>query len=109
MEKQREVEEKKKVIIQIIFLIVMLITIGSLIFSIITILRNSEQLTHPLEYNLGRFGLDSCSCFNKFGQIVRIDALNSTFNSSELIKPSAYRNYYDINYSLIIGALNNSR
>jgi len=109
MEKQREVEEKKKVIIQIIFLIVMLITIGSLIFSIITILRNSEQLTHPLEYNLGRFGLDSCSCFNKVGQIVRIDALNSTFNSSQLIKPSTYRNYYDINYSLIIEALNNSR
>jgi flagellar basal body-associated protein FliL len=66
-------KEKKKAIINIIFLIVLIIAICALIGTIITINKYDTMLKNPLGYSLKYFNISSCS-YIKDGAIVFINA-----------------------------------
>ena len=59
-------------ITQIIFLIILVIAIGSLVYASVTIVKYHEMISNPLGYNLEKFGMDSCTCFKSTGEQVLI-------------------------------------
>lgn len=66
---------------QMIFLILIALTLGFLIAGIINIQNNSEQLKMPLQYNLERFGIDNCYCQATDGDYFTVYSLNKTFET----------------------------
>lgn len=65
----------RKEVIQIVFLIVLIIAVGALIFTTVTIIKYSDMLSNPIGYNLAKFGIDSCSYYDSGGNLVIIDAI----------------------------------
>ncbi len=60
----------KKEWIQIIFNILLAITIGTLIFTTITLIRNAEEIKNdPIDYAIKNSNIERCTCFNSEGQI----------------------------------------
>ncbi len=59
----------RKEIIQIVFNILLAITIAALIFSIITLIKKSEEIkSDPIDYAIKNSNIESCMCFNDQGQ-----------------------------------------
>jgi len=59
----------RKEIIQIIFTILLAVAIAVLLFTIITLVKKSEEIkTDPIEYAIKNSNIESCICFNSEGQ-----------------------------------------
>lgn len=56
-------KDSKSQVIQVIFLIVLVIAIGALIYASISIVRYHDLLMNPLGYNIKQFGINSCLCW----------------------------------------------
>lgn len=65
-------------LVQIVFLVLVAIAIGCMISAIITIHNYADMLRNPVGYNLGKFGIESCSYINNAGELVVIPAINSS-------------------------------
>ena len=85
MNEYDEIKEvpKKKVTIQVIFLILLAIAIASMIGAIITVKNYGEMLKNPVGYNMEKFNLAYCTCYNTQNQIIPIKSklFNDSFNS----------------------------
>lgn len=77
--------EKFKSIMQIIFLILLMIAIGALINTTITIYRYRDMLQNPVGYNIEKFGLQYCTCYDTENKIVPIQGPNLKENLSEYL------------------------
>ena len=56
--------------IQIIFNILLAITIATLIFTTITLIKNAEEIRNdPIDYAIKHSNINSCTCYNNQGQI----------------------------------------
>lgn len=71
-------EEKRSNIIQTVFLVFLIIAIAVMIGAIITVHNYADMLKNPLGYNLAKFGIESCSYLNNNGEMVVIQAINSS-------------------------------
>jgi hypothetical protein len=69
-------KNKRGGVAQIIFLILMLLAVFGLIFAIGTIYKYRDMLQNPLGYNLEKFNLQSCNCFDMQGSLVFIPSIN---------------------------------
>ena len=105
MEEEIKKPNKKYSWLQFIFLILMIICIGVLIKTIITITQYAEMLKNPVGYNLEHFGIKYCTCYDDHARLIPIEALtyNSTFDK---FKPQIeYREKtladYNFNFSAI--------
>lgn len=78
--------KRKNFIIQIIFLILMASAISGLIISIGTIWKYKEMLMNPVGYNIDKFGLQYCTCYDNTMKIVPIKGLKYN-NSYEQFLP----------------------
>ena len=59
----------RKEIIQIVFNILLAITIAALIFTTITLIKKSEEIKNdPIDYAIKNSNIESCICFNDEGQ-----------------------------------------
>ena len=76
-----EKSSTKATIIQIMFLIIMLCAIGALINSTITIYKYRDMLKNPMGYNMERFNMVYCTCYdNNFKTIpIKSPLFNSSF------------------------------
>jgi hypothetical protein len=70
--------DRKKFILQTLFLIALFIAIGALIFATITIIRNVDALKNPVGYNLAKYKIPYCSYMDDSGNVQTIFALNKT-------------------------------
>ena len=77
-------QSKRSEYIQIIFLILLLLGIGALVFASIQIIKYREMLSNPLGYNLDKFDLTHCTCYDKDMKSLDIksNSYNQTFNDS---------------------------
>ncbi len=58
----------RKEIIQIAFTIVLAITVGVLLFTVIVVIKNIEEIkSDPVNYAIENTPLESCSCFDGEG------------------------------------------
>ena len=74
--KREELEKPKRgVVLNIIFLILLLLAIGALINSTITIYKYKDMLANPLGYNLDKFNISMCSCVDNSGKQIQINSL----------------------------------
>ena len=86
MEETKEVEqieiknkrELKGQVIQIIFLVLLMIAIGALIFACIKIVQYHNMFSNPLGYNIQQFGIDSCICYKADGTSTLIKSINAS-------------------------------
>lgn len=102
MEEEIKKPTKRYSWLQFSFLIVMIICIGVLIKTIITINQYSEMLKNPLGYNIEQFGIKYCTCYDDKQRFIPIEALS--YNSSfDKFKPTLeYKeNVYEFNLSAI--------
>jgi hypothetical protein len=65
---------------QTIFMILLAIAIAALIAAIFTIKNNVKTLGNPMGYNMHKFGLNYCTCWDKEDKIVLIQ--NPEYNGS---------------------------
>jgi flagellar basal body-associated protein FliL len=65
---------KKRDLMNIIFLVCLVIAICALLFLIVWLVRYEQVLTNPLGYNLAQFNISSCSYLDDNGRIVIINA-----------------------------------
>jgi hypothetical protein len=75
-------KEHKGVVMQTIFLILLMFAVAGLVAALITVHRYADMLTNPVGYNMEKFGLMYCSCYNTNGEIVPIT--NSLYNDSKI-------------------------
>jgi accessory gene regulator protein AgrB len=73
-----EKPKTKSMVIQIIFLVLLLISISALIYAGITVVRYHEMLLNPLGYNLAKFNIESCSCVSNLGDRFFVTPINLT-------------------------------
>ena len=71
-----EVKKEKGQVVQLIFLMVIIIALGVMLYSTITILRYKDMLSNPVGYNLDKFGINSCECVRYSGEKVNIPSIN---------------------------------
>lgn len=76
----KEKPNKKSAVIQIIFLILLALAIGCMISAIITIKNYADMLQNPLGYNMEKFDLAYCTCYDTYNRIVPIQS--KLFNDS---------------------------
>jgi len=106
------IEEQKKPrknysVLQIIFLIILIVCIGALIKTIMVIKEYGEMLKNPLGYNMEKFGISYCTCYDREWRVIPIEALsyNETFDKFKP-KPEYKDTVYD--FSNLSAFLNNS-
>lgn len=95
MEEQKEVLEKpnkKRQITQIVFLILMLAAIVGLFGSIITINKYADMLQNPMGYNMEKFGLKYCTCYDAQKRIVPIEGLSFNDSFNDVVAKPVYKN-----------------
>jgi hypothetical protein len=85
----------KSTIIQIAFLIILLIAIMALINATITIYKYKDMLSNPIGYNLDKFNLNYCTCYNDEGSEVLIKSLS--FNDSSVLPTNSKINFSFLN------------
>jgi hypothetical protein len=100
-----EKSSTKATIIQIMFLILLLCAIAGLLMTTITILKYKDMLKNPVGYNMEKFGLTYCTCYNDDNNIIPITATNLNKTVDELIPkpvtcPSS--NYQQINLTNVL-------
>ncbi len=61
-----------------LFLILLLAAIVGLFAAVISIYDNKEMLSNPLGYNLDKFGLTSCTCYDTNDNIIQLESINKT-------------------------------
>lgn len=84
--------------IQIAFIIAIFIAIFCLVFTTITIIKYAKMLQNPVGYNMEKFGLAYCTCYDTQKRIVPIQS--GLFDSSfeDLIpKPQYANNSFNVN------------
>jgi hypothetical protein len=69
-------QSKRSEYIQIVFLILLLLGIGALVFASIQIIKYRDMLSNPLGYNLERFSLAYCTCYDKDMKLVPIKGIS---------------------------------
>ena len=75
-----EKPKRKGTVLNIIFLILLLVAIGALINSTITIIKYKDMLVNPLGYSLDKFEIATCNCIDNSGKNIIIDSIS--YNSS---------------------------
>jgi len=65
-------EDKHKIILHYVFMIVLIIAIFALIFATISILKYKEIIKNPIGSNLEKFNINSCKCIDNFGKSIFI-------------------------------------
>lgn len=73
-------KERRKQIIQVIYLILLMSAIIGLFNAVITINKYKDLLQNPLGYNLDRFGLKYCTCYdsNQVPSYIKALSFNKT-------------------------------
>ncbi len=65
VEYEKHVEERKRMMIQIAFLIAIVLASASIIFAVKVILSNKDLIgSNPLTYGMEQYGFISCQCFD---------------------------------------------
>lgn len=59
----------------------MLLTLGALCFTIVTVLKYKAMFANPLGYNLERFNMKYCNCLDSNDKFVFIPTTNSSLYS----------------------------
>lgn len=77
--------EKRRQKIQMIFMLLMLVAIVSLIVCIYTIYHYADLLKNPVGYNMERFGLNYCTCYDLKNKIVPIKSIHYNNVSDKFI------------------------
>lgn len=72
--------EKRRQVIQIVFLIVIIIALSVMVSAIVTIHKYGKLLANPVGYNMKRFDLAYCTCYDSQYRIVPIKS--ELFNES---------------------------
>lgn len=100
----KEQPSKKSAVIQIIFLILLALAIGCMISAIITVKNYAEILKNPLGYNMEKFDLAYCTCYDTNNRIVPIQSklFNESYQKYLPIAEFKETNFADqLNLSLI--------
>ena|SRR3989304_5745172 len=96
-------EEKRKItrqeVIHIIFIILMIIAIGVLINTTIVILKYREMLQNPVGYNLDKFGINYCTCYDNSFKIIPIKGLSYNDSFENFIPKQEYTTQKLLNLS----------
>ena len=74
---EEEKTEKRKAIMNTIFLVVLIIAVCALIGTIITIHKYEAMIMNPVGYSLEYWGIPSCAYFDSQGNFIFINATNS--------------------------------
>ena len=76
VETPTEKPSKFSMVTQIVFLVLLLIAIGALIFACVYMVKYKDMLSNPIGYNMDRFNLKYCTCYDANYRIVPIKGLS---------------------------------
>lgn len=67
----QEIKKPKRTIIHVVFLVLLAIAIFAIIFAVVTLLKNIEEIKiDPINYAINKTSLESCTCVDQSGQTV---------------------------------------
>jgi hypothetical protein len=93
MEEQEIKIEKRRQVIQITFLFLIIIALAVMVGITITIVKYGKMLQNPVGYNLERFGINYCTCYDQENRIIPIKSINYNNISDSVIPKPEYSNY----------------
>ena len=95
MELEKEVIKEKPDYLRIIFLVILIIAIGALIYTTITIVKYKDILVNPMGVSMNQFGLKYCTCYDSQWRIVSIEGISYNDSFSKFVPKPEYD--YDSN------------
>ena len=87
---QEKPNEKSRQIIQIVFLILLAIALAAIIGTTITIIRYGKMLQNPVGYNIEKFGINYCTCYDNQSRIIPIKSIHYSNISDKFIPKPEY-------------------
>lgn len=103
VEETKSDREKRIEIYHIIFIFLMIVAIGALINTTITIYKHKDMLINPLGYNLEQYNIDYCMCYaNNDKTIIPVPSLSYNGSVQDLLpEPTFIDNTPKLNTSLL--------